>query len=72
MQVFRVRSKQDGRQYAVKRAMSKFRNAKDRELKLNEVNKHETLPKHPNLVNFVRAWEERFRLYIQTELCQFR
>uniref|UniRef100_A0A914RJ67 non-specific serine/threonine protein kinase n=1 Tax=Parascaris equorum TaxID=6256 RepID=A0A914RJ67_PAREQ len=40
-------------------------------LKLREVQKHELLPKHPNLVEFIRAWEERGRLYIQTELCEY-
>uniref|UniRef100_A0A914VD32 Membrane-associated tyrosine- and threonine-specific cdc2-inhibitory kinase n=1 Tax=Plectus sambesii TaxID=2011161 RepID=A0A914VD32_9BILA len=69
-EVFRVRSKEDGRRYAVKRALERFRNANDRQLKLIEVQKHELLPKHCNLVNFVRAWEENGRLYIQTELCE--
>ena len=40
--------------------------------KLEEVAKHEELPPHPNFVKFYRAWEEKQRLYIQTELCQMR
>ena len=40
-----------------------------RRKKLTEVEKHEKLPTHPNLVKFIRAWEERSRLYIQIELC---
>jgi len=43
-----------------------------RRQKLEEVEKHETLPPHPNCVQFHRAWEERQHLYIQTELCQMR
>ena len=43
-----------------------------RRQKLDEVEKHETLPPHPNCVQFHRAWEERQHLYIQTELCQMR
>ena len=39
------------------------------EKKLDEVEKHEQLPPHPNCVRFYRAWEERLHLYIQTELC---
>jgi len=44
----------------------------NRRRKLEEVAKHETLPPHPNCVTFYRAWEERQRLYIQTELCKIR
>ena len=43
-----------------------------RKRKLEEVAKHEKLPKHPNCVSFVKAWEERQHLYIQTELCKTR
>ena len=43
-----------------------------RRQKLDEVEKHETLPPHPNCVQFHQAWEERQHLYIQTELCQMR
>ena len=43
-----------------------------RKRKLEEVAKHEKLPKHPNCVRFVKAWEEKCHLYIQTELCQAR
>ncbi|VDM39949.1 unnamed protein product [Toxocara canis] len=70
-EVFRVKSKDDNKWYAVKRAKEPFRNSSDRELKVREVQKHELLPKHRNLVEFVRAWEERGRLFIQTELCEY-
>ncbi|VDK50393.1 unnamed protein product [Anisakis simplex] len=70
-EVFRVKSKEDNKWYAVKRTIEPFRNASDRELKLREVQKHELLPKHPNLVEFIRAWEEKGRLFIQTELCEY-
>ena len=40
-----------------------------RKKKLAEVEKHEKLAPHPNCVQFYRAWEERYRLYIQIELC---
>uniref|UniRef100_A0A915DBR9 non-specific serine/threonine protein kinase n=1 Tax=Ditylenchus dipsaci TaxID=166011 RepID=A0A915DBR9_9BILA len=45
-------------------------NSADRRTKLQEVQRHELLPPHPNLVKFIKAWEEKGRLYIQTELCQ--
>uniref|UniRef100_A0A0N5AKU3 non-specific serine/threonine protein kinase n=1 Tax=Syphacia muris TaxID=451379 RepID=A0A0N5AKU3_9BILA len=70
-EVFRVKSKIDGKHYAVKRTIEPFRNPSDRDLKLREVQKHELIPRHPNLVEFVSAWEENGRLFIQTELCDY-
>ncbi|EFO26595.2 WEE protein kinase [Loa loa] len=69
-EVFKAFSKDDKRWYAVKITVEPFRSPADREDKLREVQKHELLPKHPNLISFVRAWEEYGFLYIQTELCQ--
>jgi hypothetical protein len=43
-----------------------------RHRKLAEVAKHESLPEHVNCVRFVKAWEEKQHLYIQTELCKTR
>lgn len=68
--VFKVRSKDDSRFYAVKIAREPFRGETDRRHKLDEVAKLESLPAHPNLMGFYRAWEEKRRLYIQTELCE--
>ncbi|KAK4030399.1 membrane-associated tyrosine- and threonine-specific cdc2-inhibitory kinase isoform X2 [Daphnia magna] len=68
--VFRVRSKEDGRMYAVKRSRVPFRGTTDRKEKLEEVRKMESLPHHPNCVRFYQAWEENQFLYIQLELCQ--
>ncbi|XP_071037189.1 membrane-associated tyrosine- and threonine-specific cdc2-inhibitory kinase [Parasteatoda tepidariorum] len=67
--VFKVKSKDDGKYYAVKRAKEKFAGKADRSRKLQEVQKHEKLPYHPNCVKFYSAWEEKQILYIQTELC---
>ncbi|XP_054724685.1 LOW QUALITY PROTEIN: membrane-associated tyrosine- and threonine-specific cdc2-inhibitory kinase-like [Uloborus diversus] len=68
-EVFKVRCKEDGQLYAIKRAKDKFCGKSDRDRKLQEVLKHELLPGHPNCVRFYKAWEERQHLYIQTELC---
>lgn len=68
-EVFKVRSKEDGCLYAVKKSRDKFRGDADRKYKLEEVNKHESLKCHRNCVRFFKAWEERQHLYIQTELC---
>lgn len=69
-EAYAVYCKEDGRRYAVKRALDAFRSSADRSLKLREVQKHELLPKHINLVQFYKAWEENGRLYILTELCE--
>ena len=68
-EVMQVRSKEDGKAFAVKRSREKFRSEADRRRRLDEVKKHEELPYHKNCVQFIKAWEERQRLYIQTELC---
>ncbi|KAJ1369836.1 hypothetical protein KIN20_031413 [Parelaphostrongylus tenuis] len=69
-EAYAVYCKEDGRRYAVKRALDPFRSSADRSLKLREVQKHELLPQHINLVQFFKAWEENGRLYILTELCE--
>ncbi|KAM4026350.1 membrane-associated tyrosine- and threonine-specific cdc2-inhibitory kinase [Anomaloglossus baeobatrachus] len=68
-EVYKVRSREDGCMYAVKRSVSPFRGESDRLRKLQEVRKHERVGKHPNCLHFVRAWEERRMLFLQTELC---
>ncbi|XP_007424063.1 membrane-associated tyrosine- and threonine-specific cdc2-inhibitory kinase [Python bivittatus] len=68
-EVYKVRSREDGQLYAVKRSVEPFRGEGDRQRKLAEVRKHEHVGHHPNCVSFVQAWEERGQLYIQTELC---
>lgn len=67
--VYRVLSRDDAKHYAVKVSREKFKGKLDRDEKLNEVFKHEQLPPHDHLVKLYRAWEERQRLFIQTELC---
>ncbi|KAH7979644.1 hypothetical protein HPB49_010266 [Dermacentor silvarum] len=68
--VYKVRCLDDGRWYAVKVANRQFRGQRDRRRQLEEVAKHELLPPHPHCVRFIKAWEEDYRLYIQTELCE--
>ncbi|XP_044303887.1 membrane-associated tyrosine- and threonine-specific cdc2-inhibitory kinase [Varanus komodoensis] len=68
-EVYKVRCKENGQLYAVKRSVEPFRGKSDRQRKLAEVRKHERVGHHPNCVSFVQAWEERGQLYIQTELC---
>ncbi|CAF4143714.1 unnamed protein product, partial [Rotaria socialis] len=68
--VYKVRHKEDNQLYAIKRSLTKFRGKSDRDQKLKEVRFHETLATHRNILNIIHAWEERERLYIQTELCE--
>ncbi|XP_075687114.1 membrane-associated tyrosine- and threonine-specific cdc2-inhibitory kinase isoform X2 [Rhinoderma darwinii] len=68
-EVYKVRSREDGAVYAVKRSVSPFRGESDRLRKLQEVRKHERVGEHPNCLRLVRAWEEKRMLYLQTELC---
>ncbi|CAF4739316.1 unnamed protein product [Rotaria sp. Silwood1] len=69
-EVYKVRHKEDNQLYAIKRSLTKFRGKSDRDQKLKEVRFHETLATHRNILKIIRAWEERERLYIQTELCE--
>ncbi|KAK6010333.1 hypothetical protein OSTOST_24641, partial [Ostertagia ostertagi] len=64
-----VECRETGNRYAVKRALHTFESAGNRQLKLREATNHEAIPPHTNIVKFEKAWEERGRLYIQTELC---
>ncbi|XP_019963300.1 membrane-associated tyrosine- and threonine-specific cdc2-inhibitory kinase [Paralichthys olivaceus] len=68
-EVYKVLSNEDGRQYAVKRSAHRFRGNSERNQSVREARNHERLCPHPHILNFVAAWEEYGRLYIQTELC---
>ena len=68
--VWSARWRYDDKYYAIKKSKTKPHGKNERERRLQEVAKHENLPKHPNLVEFIQAWEERSHLYIQMELCE--
>uniref|UniRef100_UPI0037E9A7AB membrane-associated tyrosine- and threonine-specific cdc2-inhibitory kinase n=1 Tax=Semicossyphus pulcher TaxID=241346 RepID=UPI0037E9A7AB len=68
-EVYKVQNNKDGRQYAVKRSAHRFRGKSERNRSVREARNHERLCPHPHILNFVAAWEECGRLYIQTELC---
>ncbi|KAI3365296.1 hypothetical protein L3Q82_010379, partial [Scortum barcoo] len=68
-EVYKVQSNVDGSQYAVKRSAHRFRGNSERNRSVREARNHEHLCPHPHILNFVAAWEECGRLYIQTELC---
>ncbi|WKY02552.1 hypothetical protein Q1695_016097 [Nippostrongylus brasiliensis] len=68
-QVLHVKCKETGEEFAVKRALRTFETPGKRYRQLQEALNHEFACPHPNIVRFEKAWEERGRLYIQTELC---
>lgn len=68
--VFKCKSRSNGVIYAVKKSRCPFKGRYDRDHKLKEVAKHEIIPKHPNLIQFIEAWEENAHLYIVIELCE--
>uniref|UniRef100_A0A7E4ZY42 non-specific serine/threonine protein kinase n=1 Tax=Panagrellus redivivus TaxID=6233 RepID=A0A7E4ZY42_PANRE len=68
--VYAATSRADGRQYAIKESRNVYGSLDDRKRMLHEVQIHKSLPPHKNVVNFVMAWEECDRLYIQIELCR--
>ena len=78
--VYKVRSKSDGRLYAVKKNRRQFRGKRDREKALAEVRYMQRLQSAVSPVNakssyslyllfFFRAWQEEGHFFCQTELC---
>jgi membrane-associated tyrosine/threonine-specific cdc2-inhibitory kinase len=74
--VYRVRSKVDGRLYAIKRNRRQFRGKRDREKALLEVKCMQSLqsdcadaPYSLYLLFFFQAWQEEGHFFSQTELC---
>lgn len=68
-EVYKVQNNKDGRLYAVKRSSQRFRGNSERKRSIKEARDHERICPHPHILDFVAAWEESGRLYIQTELC---
>lgn len=69
-EVFQVKSKEDGKLYAVKRSKQLFRSECYRQERLQEVRRYEQFSEDPNCVKLYQAWEENERLFIQLELCK--
>lgn len=79
--VYKVRCKQDNKQYAVKRNRRHFRGKRDRDMALVEVRSMQRLQQHSasdkqqqedflqHLLFFYRAWQEDGHFFCQTELC---
>lgn len=68
--VYKVKSLEDNRYFAIKKTLMPFTSEADRKRKLQEVKNHQSLPPHENCVKYHDSWEEDGYLYIQTELCK--
>jgi membrane-associated tyrosine/threonine-specific cdc2-inhibitory kinase len=75
-EAFKVRSRQDGMMYAVKKAKQKYIGFKDREQKLSEVYKSLKISSSISNSHYAQyclktfeAWEEGGYLFIRSELC---
>eukprot|EP00041_Stephanoeca_diplocostata_P016829 m.333229 g.333229 ORF g.333229 m.333229 type:complete len:506 (-) comp20503_c0_seq1:422-1939(-) len=67
--VFRARSIDDGRTYAIKMTSRKYSSAADRKRKREEVRTAQALGGCAKCVSYYDAWEERGQLFIQMEYC---
>jgi serine/threonine protein kinase len=71
--VYKVRSKTDGKLYAIKRNRRQFRGKRDREAALTEVRCLQQLqsktPQSSYVLRFFQAWQEDGYFFCQTELC---
>jgi serine/threonine protein kinase len=55
--------------YAVKVLKKEMGSRQDRAAYLREVELANTLPPHPHIVSYLRAWQDECILYVQMELC---
>lgn len=69
-QVYKVKSREDGLLYAVKKSKVFFRSEHYRQERLEEVKRYEQFSNNENCVKLYHAWEQDDRLYMQLELCQ--
>lgn len=68
-EVFRVKHRQTGEIFAVKRSRKRFRSKMQRERCLREIQAVAALPEHDNIVAQYRAWQEGGHFYIQMDYC---
>jgi len=69
-EVWLVRSKNNGLLSAVKRSLAEFKSRADRDRYLQEVKAAASLPEHPHVVRYFRAWQQERHFYVQQELCE--
>lgn len=70
-EVFKVRSKEDGQLYAVKKSLQLYRGETSRQERIEEVRRYEQFSEHDNCITLHKAWEQNDLLYMQLELCKY-
>lgn len=69
-EVFKVRSKEDGQLYAIKKSLQLYRGETSRQERIEEVRRFEQFSEHDNCITLHKAWEQNDLLYMQLELCK--
>jgi len=68
--VYAVRHKmRPDEHYAIKRSKREFHSRNERAEYLREVQLANSMPAHPNVVEYYRAWQDASFFYVQMELC---
>jgi membrane-associated tyrosine- and threonine-specific cdc2-inhibitory kinase len=69
-EVFKVKSHEDGKMYAVKKTKQMYRSENHRRESLEEVRRYEEFSNNQHCIRLYKAWEQDDLLYIQIELCK--
>ncbi|XRB08852.1 membrane-associated tyrosine- and threonine-specific cdc2-inhibitory kinase [Pycnococcus provasolii] len=67
-EVWHVKQKSDGSDWALKKSRHDFRGKADRERLVAEIKSVANLPVHPHIIRYKRAWQQDSHLYTQMEL----
>lgn len=68
-EVFKVRCKDDGKFYAIKKTKQIHRSESHRRERLEEVKRYEQFSSNEHCVKYYKAWEQDDLLFMQIELC---
>jgi membrane-associated tyrosine- and threonine-specific cdc2-inhibitory kinase len=69
-EVFKVRCRDDGKFYAIKKTKQIFRSESHRRERLEEVKRYEQFSDNEHCVTLYKAWEQDDLLFMQIELCR--
>jgi membrane-associated tyrosine- and threonine-specific cdc2-inhibitory kinase len=69
-EVFKVRCRDDGKFYAIKKTKQIFRSEAHRRERIEEVRRYEQFSNNEHCVTLYKAWEQDDLLYMQIELCR--
>jgi membrane-associated tyrosine- and threonine-specific cdc2-inhibitory kinase len=69
-EVYKVRCKEDGKLYAVKKTRFHYKSEAYRRERMQEVRRYEEFSSNENCVTLYKAWEQDDILFMQIELCR--